>query len=117
MRLVRPVPLAQPFDCAGDETGTYHNAGHIIGSAFAALEFGGKRVVFSGDLGRYERPLLYDPEPIGAADVLVSESTYGDRMHPPRPLAALLGALVAASIAADRSSFPPLPSNDRKTCC
>jgi metallo-beta-lactamase family protein len=96
MRLVRPAPLAQPFDLCGVATAAYHNAGHIIGSAFVAVEFGDKRVVFSGDVGRYQRPLLYDPDPIGPADVLVSESTYGDRMHPPDPSAALLDALVEA---------------------
>jgi metallo-beta-lactamase family protein len=85
MRLVRPVALDTPFDPAGVAIATYHNAGHIIGSAFVALEFEGKRVVFSGDLGRYERPLLYDPDPVGTADVIVSESTYGDRIHPPDP--------------------------------
>lgn len=95
MRLVRTIPLHQPFGVAGVATATYYNAGHILGSAFAALEFDGKRTVFSGDLGRYDRPLLFDPEPIGPADDLVCESTYGDRVHPPEPLAALHGALAA----------------------
>ncbi|MGA8533170.1 MAG: MBL fold metallo-hydrolase [Candidatus Tumulicola sp.] len=85
MRLVRPVPLGKPFDVLGAASATYHNAGHIIGSAFVALEFEGKRVVFSGDLGRYGRPLLYDPDAVGAVAVVVSESTYGDRVHPPDP--------------------------------
>jgi metallo-beta-lactamase family protein len=85
MRLVRPVPLGKPFDLFGVASATYHNAGHIIGSAFVSFDVEGKRVVFSGDLGRYGRPLLYDPDAIGAADVIVSESTYGDRVHPPDP--------------------------------
>lgn len=96
MRLVQPVALETPFDLFGKARATYYNAGHIIGSAFVAFEFSGKRVVFSGDLGRYGRPLLYDPESLGAADVLVSESTYGDRVHPPEPLADLRAALLAA---------------------
>jgi metallo-beta-lactamase family protein len=95
-RLVHPVALGQSFDLLGVASATYHNAGHIIGSAFAALEIAGKRIVFSGDVGRYDRPLLYDPDPIGAADVLVSESTYGDRIHPPDPLDALRLTLLAA---------------------
>lgn len=94
MKLAKPVPLGQPFDLGGVAKATYHNAGHIIGSAFAVLEYEGRRAAFSGDLGRYDRPLLYDPEPIGAADVLVSESTYGDRIHPPDPSDELLQALV-----------------------
>jgi len=85
MRLMRPVPLGKPFDLFGVASATYHNAGHIIGSAFVSFDVEGKRVVFSGDLGRYGRPLLYDPDAIGAADVIVSESTYGDRVHPPDP--------------------------------
>ncbi|MGC1380762.1 MAG: MBL fold metallo-hydrolase [Candidatus Baltobacteraceae bacterium] len=94
MRFVRTVALASPFDLLGVAAAIYHNAGHIIGSAFAALEFEGKRIVFSGDLGRYDRPLLYDPDPIGSADVIVSESTYGDRIHPPDSTAAFRAALL-----------------------
>jgi metallo-beta-lactamase family protein len=94
MRRVRPVALGKPFDVAGAATATYYNAGHIIGSAFVALEFAGKRIVFSGDVGRYNRPLLYDPDSIGVADVLVSESTYGDRIHPPDPNEDLRTALL-----------------------
>jgi len=94
MRLVRTVDLENAFDVVGAANATYHNAGHIIGSAFVALEFEGRRVVFSGDLGRYDRPLLYDPAPIGAADTLVSESTYGDRIHPPDPSEELHRALL-----------------------
>ncbi len=94
MKLVKTVPLGQTFDLAGMGTATYHNAGHIIGSAFASIQTDGKGITFSGDLGRYGRPLLYDPEPIGAADVLVSESTYGDRVHPDDPSEELRTALL-----------------------
>lgn len=95
MALVKTVPLGQAFDLVANATAMYHNAGHIIGSAFVSMSIEGKRVTFSGDLGRYGRPLLYDPEPVGAADVLVSESTYGDRIHPPDPSDELRSALVA----------------------
>jgi len=57
-------------------------AGHILGSATVELDCEGTRLVFSGDLGRYDRPILRDPEPVSAADVLLVESTYGDRPHP-----------------------------------
>lgn len=93
MNLVKTVDLGKAFDVAGAATVTYHNAGHILGSAFAVIEYEGKRAVFSGDLGRYNRPLLYDPEPVGAADTLVCESTYADRVHPPDPLNDLRQAL------------------------
>jgi metallo-beta-lactamase family protein len=47
------------------------------------MRLDGRTVVFGGDLGRYGRPVLKDPEPIAAADVLLLESTYGDRVHEP----------------------------------
>ena len=56
-------------------------AGHILGSSHIALEHGDSRLVFSGDVGRWDIPVLRDPEPPGAADVLLIESTYGGRSH------------------------------------
>ncbi|HVA26608.1 MAG TPA: MBL fold metallo-hydrolase [Candidatus Baltobacteraceae bacterium] len=94
MRHARPVALHTAFDVAGVLKATYFNAGHILGSAFAALEFEGKRVIFSGDLGRYDRPLLFDPEAIGAADEIICESTYAGQIHPPQPLSDLQAVLV-----------------------
>lgn len=62
---------------------TFHRAGHILGSAICAFDLGatGERVVFSGDLGRYNAPILRDPEPVAAATTLLAECTYGDRQH------------------------------------
>ena len=64
---------------------TFYDAGHVLGSAITALdvEEDGKtrRIVFTGDLGRHERPILRDPEIAEGADVLITESTYGDRLH------------------------------------
>src|SRR5258708_25045238 len=63
------------------------DAGHILGSAIVELEFQEmaetRRVVFTGDLGRRELPLLRDPERIAGCDILISESTYGNRVHEP----------------------------------
>ncbi len=96
LRQVQTVPLHQAFDVAGIAKATYSNAAHIIGSAFATIDIDGRRALFSGDMGRYNRPLLYDPDPIGAGvDLLVCESTYGGAVHPPQPLEALRDALVA----------------------
>jgi metallo-beta-lactamase family protein len=62
-------------------------AGHILGSAVVEidLEDAGERknVIFTGDLGRRGLPLLRDPQPVGGCDVLICESTYGNRVHPP----------------------------------
>ena len=69
---------------------TFHNAGHILGSAWVALEIRefatGKqwRVIFSGDVGRPGMAILNDPELPDAADILILESTYGSRLHPTR---------------------------------
>ncbi|RMH77900.1 MAG: MBL fold metallo-hydrolase [Actinomyces sp.] len=57
-------------------------AGHILGARTVHLETGGRRLVFSGDLGRSVHPLLDPPAPIGPADLVVCESTYGDTEHP-----------------------------------
>jgi metallo-beta-lactamase family protein len=68
---------------------TLYDAGHILGSAIVALDIEEQttgrtwRLVFSGDLGRSERPLLNDPTPLPHADILIMESTYGDRVHKP----------------------------------
>lgn len=66
---------------------TFYDAGHILGSAIVALDIEDQeskqdiRLVFSGDLGRPHRPILRDPSFIDEADVLLIESTYGDRLH------------------------------------
>jgi len=57
-------------------------AGHILGAAQVRLDVDGVRVHFTGDLGRPDDPLMLPPRTLGATDVLVAESTYGDRIHP-----------------------------------
>lgn len=56
-------------------------AGHILGAALVSLHIGGRKLVFSGDLGRLDCPLMLPPTPIRDADYLVVESTYGGRLH------------------------------------
>lgn len=62
---------------------TFHPSGHILGAATLEVEFFGKKLMFSGDLGRDGHPLLVNPERIiaGKFDALITESTYGDREH------------------------------------
>ncbi len=77
------------------------NSGHLLGSAFVVLGLdvdGGREVVFSGDVGRYDRPILPDPLPLARADTLVVESTYGDRAHEPDSDGAALAEIVSATI-------------------
>jgi metallo-beta-lactamase family protein len=84
----RPVPVAPGVEVE------FINAGHLLGSAYARLNVGGRTILFGGDLGRYSRPVLPDPQPIAAADVLLVESTYGDRTHPPDDEGAALAKIV-----------------------
>ncbi len=64
----------------------YHDAGHLLGSNMVEVETesdaGKTRILFSGDVGRYDAPLYHDPSPPPACDYLICESTYGDREHP-----------------------------------
>ena len=70
---------------------TFFDAGHVLGSAVSALDLeedgATKRLVFTGDLGRKNMPILKDPEVVDGADALLIESTYGDRLH--KPIAAM----------------------------
>lgn len=61
----------------------FQRAGHILGSAICVFELAStkQRIVFTGDLGRYNAPILRDPEAIDSATTLIAESTYGDREH------------------------------------
>jgi metallo-beta-lactamase family protein len=59
-----------------------HTAGHILGAAIVAFEAAGRRLVFSGDLGRSNDPIMRPPAAPGIADFLVVEATYGNRRHP-----------------------------------
>jgi metallo-beta-lactamase family protein len=55
--------------------------GHILGACSITLNIGGRKIVFSGDIGRYGEPILVDPQPVAMGDLLLIESTYGDRLH------------------------------------
>ena len=84
MPLLAPRPYGTAFPVAPGIHARFRRVGHILGAASVELEIGNSppvRVAFSGDLGRYDRPILRDPEPVSAADVLLCESTYGDRTH------------------------------------
>lgn len=59
----------------------FHRAGHILGAAWVEMAWGGHRIVFSGDIGRYGDPLMPDPARPVEADYVMIESTYGNRIH------------------------------------
>ena len=78
-----PVEFHKPIAITSDVTATFYRSGHILGSSVVEINFFGKRIVFSGDLGRNNHPLLNPPDAFmsGALDAVVMESTYGDRAH------------------------------------
>src|SRR5207249_4095340 len=90
-------------DLVPGATATFRRAGHILGSAMITLELrddaGTRRVTFSGDVGRYDAPILPDPTPLAETDYLLVESTYGNRTHDPTPIAEQLQRVLSAAIA------------------
>ncbi|WP_454683854.1 MBL fold metallo-hydrolase RNA specificity domain-containing protein [Ancylobacter moscoviensis] len=93
------APFNESVEIAGGARLTFRHAGHILGAATAEIEWGGRRIAFSGDLGRYGDPVMPDPEPVPAADYVVVESTYGDRLHDPTDPTEALGVVVERTIA------------------
>jgi metallo-beta-lactamase family protein len=90
----------------------FKNAGHILGSSFIDVKTTAKknvrRFVFSGDLGRPSRPILWDPVQVYEVDYLVLESTYGDRLHGQQPSAAELARVINESM--ERGGMLVIPS-------
>lgn len=86
LTLLRPVRVKESVEVAKGVFLDFGRVGHILGAGSARLSFqlsAQKRtLVDSGDLGRYDRPILKDPEPAGTADWLLIESTYGNLLHP-----------------------------------
>ena len=80
------LPYHRPMPVAPGVTVTFHNSGHVLGSALVQLDLVEKgrraRLLFTGDLGRAELPLLQHPEIVEGVDYLLMESTYGNRQHP-----------------------------------
>lgn len=113
------VPYHRAYRIAQGVTLTFLDAGHVLGSAITLLDIDDygeqKRIVFTGDLGRHHLPLLRDPEVPTGAHALITESTYGNRIHPPfaemdEELAAVLnrthargGKVVIPSFALERA--------------
>lgn len=84
-RQIRPLPYAQWQPLLGtDIRFRFQQAGHILGSAYVECEAAGQKVTFSGDLGAKDSPLIIKATPPSPCDILVLESTYGDREHPSR---------------------------------
>ena len=105
IRLLAPIKDAQRgdwFSPAAPIWMRYHDAGHLLGSGSIEVEIRNRekplRIVFSGDVGRYDAPLYFDPVPPPPCDYLICESTYGDRNHPSEKILDQLCDVVLASI-------------------
>lgn len=83
LRLFKEAGFHSRVQVAPDAWATWYPSGHILGSAFILLEIGGKRILFTGDMGRNNHPLLSNPDnpPLEKIDAIITESTYGDRTH------------------------------------
>jgi metallo-beta-lactamase family protein len=91
LKLIQPQPNTGETEQVADGIkASFRVAGHILGSSLVLVEIDGagddkkgRRILFSGDLGHYDQPIIKDPEPPPACDYLLCESTYGDRLHDP----------------------------------
>ena len=79
--LLQPVGYDRAMPIADGVEADFINAGHLLGSAYARVRVDGRTILFGGDLGRFDRPVLPDPTMVDAADYLLVESTYGNRIH------------------------------------
>jgi len=83
--LLKEIPYKYPVDLNNSVKVCFHDAGHILGSAMIKVivhdQNERKNVIFSGDIGQWDKPLIKDPTLFDEADYVVMESTYGDRNH------------------------------------
>ncbi|WP_374259418.1 MBL fold metallo-hydrolase RNA specificity domain-containing protein [Aquabacterium sp.] len=93
-----PVRLHHSVAVPGGAALLLRRAGHILGAATAQIDIGGQRIVFSGDLGRYNDAVMHDPEPVPQADYVVIESTYGNRSHDVADPVEALGLVIERTV-------------------
>jgi metallo-beta-lactamase family protein len=116
LELIRPLPnTGEAFDVAKGIRAGFAIAGHILGSSMVLVEIDaagadgtGRRVLFSGDLGHYDQPIIRDPVVPALCDYLLVESTYGDRLHDPEDPKVSLTRIITD--AAHRNSAVLIPA-------
>ncbi|MFT3802441.1 MAG: MBL fold metallo-hydrolase [Burkholderiaceae bacterium] len=92
------VPLHREVALPGGATLLMRRAGHILGAANVQIDIDGRRIVFSGDVGRYDDAVMPEPEAVPEADYVVIESTYGDRRHERGDPVEALGAVIERTV-------------------
>lgn len=89
LKYIKPIPYGESFEVVPGVKAKFHDAGHILGSAFVEVDVTDKgksrKIVFSGDIGPKNQAIIRDAESLMDADILLIESTYGDRLHKSRP--------------------------------
>jgi metallo-beta-lactamase family protein len=110
LELVKPMPnTGDAFEPAPGIRASFRISGHILGSSLVLLELEqGRRVLFSGDLGHYDQPIIKDPAPPPSCDYLLVESTYGDRLHDPEDPKVALARII--NDAAERQAPVLIPA-------
>lgn len=108
-----PIGYGERIDLTKRVSFELINAGHILGSSFVRVtvrepEGVEKTILLTGDIGRYDEPIIHDPTPVGDADYLVLESTYGDREHPDLDVKERLAKIVNETV--DRGGHLLIPA-------
>lgn len=99
LELLHPLPCGERCEPVPGLRMELTHSGHMLGSAFVRIEGGGRSILFTGDLGRPNDPVLRPPEQMAGADYLVTESTYGDRIHEPVDVPAQLAQVLRRTAA------------------
>lgn len=100
LTLLQPVGFGVPIEVVPGMRAEFIRAGHLLGSSFIRLtqeDAAPRTILFGGDLGRYDRPVLPDPTEVRDADILLIESTYGNRVHQPDDDGASLAEVIVST--------------------
>lgn len=98
LNFFKPVAFHQRIKLDNNSFVTFYKAGHILGASSILIESDGRKIIFSGDVGRFNDLIMLPPEPLVDADYLVIESTYGDREHPKEDVQKLLADIINETI-------------------
>ena len=107
LEMFTEVPEGEWITVADSIPARFQYNGHIIGATFIELDLEGKRFVFSGDVGRLHDPLMRPPKKPERGDVILIESTYGDRRHPENSVKEDLAEIVNSTVAAGGTLIIP----------